>query len=126
MAVQKRERGFIGYPTLTHYGDGGFRFAGTRHEGSALVINGAVMSWRPGDPAALVAEDLRAVLDADPKPELVLLGAGETLRPPPAALRAALEREGIALEVMATASACRVYHTLVGEGRRIAAALIAI
>jgi uncharacterized protein len=39
-------------------------------------------------------------------------------------LRAELKAAGLALEVVDTGSACRIYNVLLAEGRRVAAALI--
>ena len=53
-------------------------------------------------------------------------GAGLRRRAPifvPPALRAALKAAGLALEVVDTGSACRIYNVLLAEGRRVAAAL---
>ena len=38
--------------------------------------------------------------------------------------RAELKRAGLALEVVDTGSACRIYNVLLAEGRRVAAALV--
>ena len=63
---------------------------------------------------------------AELRPELVVLGTGQRLRfPSPAHTRALVER-GIGLEVMDTGAACRTYNILMGEGRRVLAALLMI
>lgn len=59
-------------------------------------------------------------------PELVILGTGRRLCFPPHALTTALMHASIGLEVMDTAAACRTYNILMGEGRRVAAALFMI
>lgn len=58
------------------------------------------------------------------EPELVLLGTGARLRFPHPAFGAALMERRIGMEVMDTAAACRTYNILLGEGRRVAAALL--
>jgi uncharacterized protein len=45
---------------------------------------------------------------------------------PPKAIRAALQLAGIGLEFMDTPAAARLYNILTAEGRRVAAALIAV
>ena len=45
---------------------------------------------------------------------------------PPRAVREALQRAGIGLEFMDTPAACRLYNILTAEGRKLAAALIAV
>ncbi|ETW84162.1 hypothetical protein HETIRDRAFT_247083, partial [Heterobasidion irregulare TC 32-1] len=59
-----------------------------------------------------------------PKPEILLLGTGETVSPPPALLRQYLGSLGIQIEVMNTWNACTTYNLLAEEGRRVAAALL--
>jgi uncharacterized protein len=63
---------------------------------------------------------------ADLRPEVVLLGTGATTRFPPAPLTRPLITAGIGLEVMDTAAACRTYNILMGDGRRVLAALLMI
>ena len=58
--------------------------------------------------------------------EFVLLGAGAVNALPPRPVREALQRAGIGLEFMDTPSACRTYNILTAEGRKLAAALIAV
>ena len=59
-------------------------------------------------------------------PELVILGTGRRLHFPRAELTISLMRVSIGLEVMDTSAACRTYNILMGEGRRVAAALLMI
>ncbi|HEY9148927.1 MAG TPA: MTH938/NDUFAF3 family protein [Gammaproteobacteria bacterium] len=58
------------------------------------------------------------------RPELLLLGTGETLRFPGEKLLAALIGLGIGYEIMDSAAACRTYNILAGEGREVVAAII--
>ncbi len=61
---------------------------------------------------------------ADLNPEVVLLGTGAThLFLHPKHYRS-LTDNGIALECMSTAAACRTYNILMSEGRTVTAALI--
>lgn len=64
-------------------------------------------------------ERLRAL-----KPELVILGTGDTLRFPDPALTAPLINENIGVEVMDLAAACRTYNILIGEGRTVVAGML--
>ncbi len=56
--------------------------------------------------------------------ELVVLGCGPRAVFIAPDVRAALKAAGMALEVVDTGSACRIYNVLLAEGRRVAAALI--
>ncbi len=117
---------FIAFPRLLAYGDGGFRFTDGRHEGSVTVINGVVGAWSTTAVSDISPGDFEPMLAADPRPDFVLLGTGKRIAPAPAAVRDWMRAQGLGLEVMDTPAACRVYSTLVGEGRRFAAALIAV
>ena len=58
--------------------------------------------------------------------EFVLLGTGLIQGLPPRALRDGLKAAGIGLEFMSTEAASRTYNVVASEGRRVAAALIAV
>ena len=114
-------------PSIDAYGGGGFRVSGVRVEGSILILNDALRPWPVTALAELGPDDIEPVLAAGlSQVEFLLLGVGPRVLPPPPALRRALQDAGLGLEVMDTATAARVYNVLVSEGRRLAAALIAI
>ena len=114
-------------PTIDAYGDGGFRLAGPRHEGSVLILADEARSWGVASMAELTLADLQAVLDAGPSDvEFVLLGTGVRNALPPREIRDGLRAAGMGLEFMDTAAAAKLYNLLTSEGRRLAAALIAI
>lgn len=58
------------------------------------------------------------------KPELVLLGVGEFHQFLHPKIFAPLTQQGIALECMTTAAACRTYNILMSEGRNVLAMLM--
>jgi uncharacterized protein len=114
-------------PSIDAYGGGGFRVSGQRIEGSILILNDQARPWPVTALAGLGPEQIAEVLAAGPREvEFLLLGVGPKTAPPPPALRHALQAAGMGLEVMDTATAARVYNVLAAEGRRLAAALIAI
>ena len=108
------------------YGEGGFRVAAERHDG-AILIAGARL-WTLGDlrlpdigPASFAP-----LFEEMPDTSIVLLGTGRGMLPPPAELRSALKARGAVLETMATGAACRTFNVLSGEGRLVAALLLAV
>ncbi len=114
-------------PSIDAYGGGGFRISGRRVEGSILILNDIPQPWPVASLADLKTDDIASVLAAGvSQVEFLLLGVGARVAPPPPELRKALQAAGLGLEVMDTATAARVYNVLVSEGRRLAAALIAI
>lgn len=58
------------------------------------------------------------------QPEIVLLGSGQRLIFPAAAIRQRFASEGIGFEAMDTAAACRTFNVLIAEGRDVMAMLI--
>jgi len=114
-------------PSIDAYGDGGFRLAGERHEGSVLIVEDEARSWSVTEMAGLSLADFGPVLDAGSADvEFVLLGTGARNALPPREVREGLRAAGIGLEFMDTPAAARLYNLLTSEGRRVAAALIAV
>ena len=109
--------------TVTGYGDGYIEINRQRYEASLVLLPDRIApDWVRGGFAALTEADLRRLLDF--LPELVLLGTGARQRfPQPALLRPLIEAR-IGFEVMDLQAACRTYNILMGEGRRVAAALL--
>ncbi|MBA4109509.1 MAG: hypothetical protein C0487_07945 [Leptothrix sp. (in: Bacteria)] len=96
---------------------------GQEHLSSVLVPpSGAPVSWRANNVGELTEADFEQILQMDP--ELVVLGSGPTLKFAPPALMKALMKKRIGVETMDTPAACRTYNILVGEGRRVVAALL--
>lgn len=89
---------------------------------SCIVTAERIHEWRPASARSLTLEDLEPVLQL--APEIILLGTGETQHFPEAAVLGAVLARGVGCEVMTTGAACRTYNILIGEDRRVAAALL--
>ena len=114
-------------PLIDSYGDGGFRLSGERHGGSLLILADQAYAWPVAAFADLTLESLAPVFAAGrAEVEFLLLGVGARNAQPPRAIREALLAAGMGLEFMDTPSAARLYNVLTSEGRRLAAALIAV
>jgi uncharacterized protein len=112
-----------GMNTFTAYGDGWVEVAGRRFTGNLVVAADRMLEgWAAGGIGALTEGETAALVDW--KPEILLLGSGASFRFPDPAAVAPLYRAGIGIEVMDTRAACRTYNILLGEGRRVVAALI--
>ena len=83
-----------------------------------------IRDWAPRTFSDLKTEHMHILVEL--APEIVLLGSGERLVWPDPAVVAPLAAAGIGFEVMDTAAACRTYNILMGDGRRVAAALLMI
>lgn len=114
-------------PSIDAYGQGGFRLSGERWEGSLLILRDEARPWPVTALGQVSVESLAEVFEAGREGvEFVLLGTGSANAQPPRTVREALLRAGIGLEFMDTPAAARLYNVLTAEGRRLAAALIAI
>ncbi len=100
-----------------------------QHYSNSLIVmpDSLITDWASSSHQPLTFDNLTAI-DFEKittlKPEVVLLGTGKThkfLHPKVSEL---LTRQGISLECMTTAAACRTYNILMSEGRNVAAALL--
>ena len=126
--MPEQHQGFVpGQHGIDAYGSGGFTFAGMSHRGSILALPTGVHAFAATRFDEITAEALAPLL-ALPKGqvEILLVGTGPDLVPLPEALRARLRAAGIRSDPMATGAAARTYNVLLGEGRRVAAALVAV
>lgn len=111
---------------ITHYGDGGFVVGGITYKGNILITSGGVMTpWAVENINDVTSESLQSLFTGDP-PEIVLIGTGVRFMPMSPKLRAVFQEKRIASDSMDTGAACRTYTVLLGEGRQVAAALIAV
>ncbi len=115
-----------GSPVINAYGGGGFRIAGERHDGSQIVYADRVVPWPVDVLDAAAEESLLQALDDVGAVELLLIGCGTAAKLLSGDLRAALSARGIGVDGMDTGAACRTFNVLLQEGRRAAAALIAV
>ncbi|MBI5941688.1 MAG: hypothetical protein HY859_14825 [Caulobacterales bacterium] len=113
-------------PSVDAWGGGGFRVSGIWRPGSLLIVDDVARDWTATSLAALTSADFAQVIAAGPAVEFVLLGTGLTQALPPRAVREGLKAAGIGLEFMSTEGAARTYNIVASEGRRVAAALIAV
>ncbi|RFC39491.1 MAG: putative conserved protein, contains Mth938-like domain [Candidatus Nitrotoga sp. CP45] len=78
--------------------------------------------WQPHGFDALSESDFAYLLAM--KPEIVLLGTGTQQRFPHPRLYQQLTAAGIGVESMDTPAACRTYNILMGEDRKVVAAIL--
>lgn len=86
-----------------------------------LTPQALITDWGPKNVNELDEAALEAVIRLSPA--IVLIGSGARQCFPPPALLAPMLGQGIGVEVMTTAAACRTYNVLVAEGRAVAAGL---
>jgi uncharacterized protein len=115
-----------GSQVINGYGPGLFRVAGVVYRTSVLVMHDRTLPWTAGEFGGIDMESLEPVVRRAAEVDVLLLGCGPTMRLPPRELRISLREFGIVVEPMDTGAACRTFNVLLSEGRRAAAALIAL
>jgi uncharacterized protein len=108
------------------YGKGGFRFAGMSHRGSLLCLPTGIWASDIASPDQITEQGLAEVFTAAASVEHCLIGTGVAPAILEESLRQKFRENGIVVEAMSTGAAVRTYNILVGEGRRVAALLIAV
>lgn len=115
---------------IQSYGDGGFRIAGQDYTGSVLVEPELTHVWPVSAATAIDLASLSVLTDNrredQPSGAVLLIGTGKTIAPLDPALRVALRRFGLGVEIMDTGAACRTFNVLLAEERSVVAALIAV
>jgi uncharacterized protein len=94
--------------------------------GASLIVkpDEVIADWPPQTFAHLAESHFQIL--AELRMEVVLIGTGASLRFPRSDLLRPLIAAGCGFEIMDTGAACRTYNILMGEGRRVAAALLMI
>jgi uncharacterized protein len=108
------------------YGDGGFAFAGMSHRGSLLCLPDAIWAWPVESPEQIDRTALARIFEQTRGIDTLIIGTGTGVWLAPAPLREALRAVSIVLDTMQTGPAIRTYNIMIGERRRVAAALIAV
>ncbi|MDB5568900.1 MAG: hypothetical protein JWN93_83 [Hyphomicrobiales bacterium] len=122
-----RYDGFLpGVHVIEGYGAGGFLFGGMSHRGSILALPSGVRAV-PITQASEIDASVLAPLLAEPQGsvDLLVLGTGDNLALPSREVRAQLRAAGVGVDPMATHHAIATYNILLGEGRKVAALLLA-
>ena len=108
------------------YGKGGFRFGGMSHRGSLLCLPSGVWAWPVVTVDDITEQTLEPVFSEAEEIGLFLLGAGKDRWTMPDALADRFRALKINVEIARTGTAVSTYNILLGEGRRVAAGLIAV
>jgi len=106
------------------YGPGHFVVSGRDWREPILVTPAATTTWPVTRADELSARNVAALREGPAPTELLVVGCGARAQFIAPAVRAELKAAGLAIEVVDTGSACRIYNVLLAEGRRVAAALI--
>ena len=109
--------------TVTAYGSGFIEVNQVRYLRHVLIAPDLpVETWQVRNFEQLTVEDFARLRARDP--ELLILGTGSRQRFPHPRLTRPLTEARIGCEAMTTQAACRTYNILMGEGRKVLAALL--
>ena len=108
---------------ITGYGTDFIEINRQRYTSNLIVMaDKLILDWQATDFASLKEAYFVQIIEL--KPEVVLLGTGEKHQFLHPKITQNLTENGIPIECMTTAAACRTYNFLMSEGRNVAAALI--
>jgi uncharacterized protein len=108
------------------YGKGGFIFDTMSHQGSLLCLPDAVWPWTVTKADEIDRHALRRVFEGHAGIDTLIVGTGNEVWIMPRDLREALRGVSVMVDTMMTGPAIRTYNIMIGERRRVAAALIAV
>jgi uncharacterized protein len=126
VSVSQNDPHFPGRAPIEGYGEGGFRFAGMSHRGSLLIVPSGIYAWSVASALDLSESALARVFAEAEEIDLLMIGSGRDPVALPAALRQRCKAAGISVDIQPTGGAASTYNVLLDEGRRVAAALIAV
>lgn len=115
-----------GRQIIQGYGDGRFRISDTVHHGSVVILRDRTLEWRVPNFEDIDAAAFGPVIAEAHLIELLIVGCGAKFRRIAPEILSEIRRSGIAVEVMDTGAACRTFNLLAIDGRRVAAALVAV
>ncbi len=114
-----------GKSIIKGYGDMAFKINDQQYQGSMIILPDRVENWHVKNAAEISIESLAIAANNDDV-EILLIGCGETHTPLAKEMQTYFSAKNIGVEIMTTGAACRTYNVLLGEGRDVAAALIAV
>jgi uncharacterized protein len=126
MAISSDEPHLPRSAPIDAYGKGGFAFAGMSHRGSLLCLPDAIWAWDVTRPEQIDKHSLARVFAAANSIDTLVVGTGTDVWLAPSELRSALRALHVTLDTMQTGPAIRTYNIMMGERRRVAAALVAV
>ncbi|RKE73537.1 uncharacterized protein DFP91_1426 [Pseudorhodoplanes sinuspersici] len=96
------------------------------HRGSLLFLPSGIWAWPVTEAEGITAETLAPVIAEADAIGILLIGTGRTRWSLPVELMQLFATHRISAETSQTGQAANTYNILLEEGRRVAAALIAV
>ncbi len=111
---------------LESYGKGRFTISGDIVNSSIIIWPEDFKKWQVKDFSQLAINSFNDFLSLDLGIEILLLGCGIQTKFVAGDIRSHIKQAGMNFEFMTTAAAARSYNVMITDGRRVAAALIAL
>jgi uncharacterized protein len=111
---------------IQSYGPGRFQVSQQEYTSSLIVAPSWITVWEIETFDQISPESLSKIAEHEAEIEVLLIGVGERMQPPSGLVRNAMRKIGVSVDTMDTGAACRTYNLLMGDGRRVAAALLAL
>jgi uncharacterized protein len=108
------------------YGKGGFVFDTMSHTGSLLCLPDAMWAWPVTSAEDIDRASLQRIFENAAMIDTLIVGTGTDVWIVPKELREALRARHVVIDAMLTGPAIRTWNIMIGERRRVAAALIAV
>jgi uncharacterized protein len=112
--------------TIEAYGKGGFAFDTMSHSGSLLCLPDAMWAWPVSRAEDIDRAALARIFENASVIDTLIVGTGNDVWIVPKELREALRARQVVIDAMQTGPAIRTWNVMIGERRRVAAALIAV
>ena len=113
-------------PLINRYGAGVFVVSGQEKKTSIILSARGVNEWNVHHFSELDNHSIIALCEQAKECDIFLIGSGESQEFLSPALRQIGREYSIAIDCMDTGAACRTYNVLIGEGRRVMAALVLV
>lgn len=126
MPTPPQFQGDKGINIIQGYGPGRFRIGQDVYEHALLISASHLSRWDMAALEEVSEKNLAALLYHEPTLEIVLMGTGKNIAYVPDDIRNLFRVRGIGFDVMDTGAACRTYHVLLAEKRRVGVALLPI
>jgi uncharacterized protein len=110
---------------IKSYGNMAFKINDAEYSGNIILLPDRVDVWDIKSAENIATESLQIITQNDTV-EILLIGCGEAHMPLPPDLYQYFSDFNIGVEIMTTGAACRTYNVLLGEGRNVVAALVAV
>ncbi len=107
--------------TIKNFSKDGFLIDSKLYNHSILISSENIHTWNID--TQITDKNFNFIKTLKSYPELLLIGAGDTISSPYLDIRSKMSKLSIAVEIMTTQSACRTWNILISEGRQAFACL---